>query len=92
MVVLRFGGIKNLMEINDEGRLLSVLSSTSCLTIFARSAIVEDFSNLVDFTSKIRVINKYLILQTPPLNTTLLQRKEINFNILINEIHSGKEN
>ena len=89
MAVLRFSSIKYLIGIKDEQRLATVLSSTSCLSIFAQSTTVEDVLDLVDFTSKIRVINKYLIIQSSPLNTTLLQTKKINFNVMINEINSG---
>ena len=90
MVVMRFGSIQHLLEIKDEDTLAAVFSSLSCLSVIAKSKNVEDISILVDIISSIRVRNKYVMIQTPPLNTTLLQSKMINFNVMISEVASGK--
>ena len=89
MVVMWFGSIRQLLEIKDDKTLASVLSSLSCLSVIVQSIKVDDISLLVDFISNIRVKNKYLMAITSPLNTTLLQSKMINFNVMINQIDSG---
>ena len=84
-----FGSVGKLLGIDDDTTLATVLTSSSCLSVIAQSTKVEDISNLVDLVSNIRVKNKYLMVQTPPLNTTLLQSKKINFNVMVNEVESG---
>ena len=84
-----FGSVGKLLGIDDDTTLATVLTSSSCLSVIAQSTKVEDISNLVDLVSNIRVKNKYLMVQTPPLNTTSLQSKMINFNVMVNEVDSG---
>ena len=84
-----FSSVGQLLGIEDDKTLATVLTSSSCLSVIAQSTKVEDISNLVDLVSNIRVKNKYLMVQTPPLNTTLLQSKKINFNVMVNEVESG---
>ena len=84
-----FGSVGKLLEIEDDKSLATVMTSSSCLSVIAQSTKVEAISNLVDLVSNIRVKNKYLMVQTPPLNTTLLQSKKINFNVMVNEVDSG---
>ena len=88
-IVMWFGSVGKLLGIKDDKTLATVLTSSSCLSVIAQSTKVEDISNLVDLVSNIRVKNKYLVVQTPPLNTTLLQSKKINFNVMVNEVKSG---
>ena len=80
------------MGIEDDTTLATVLTSSTCISVIAQSTKVEEISKLVDLVSSIRVKNKYLMVQTPPLNTTFLQGKIIIYNVLINEIHSGTVN
>ena len=84
-----FDSVKELLGIKNDEDLATVLSSSNCLSTIARSTQLQDISNLVDLISNIKVKNKYLMVQTPPLNTTLLQSKKINFNVMINEVDSG---
>ena len=86
---MRFSRVGKLLGIEDDTTLATVLTSSSCLSVIAQSTKMEDISNLVDLVSNIRVKNKYLMVQTPPLNTTLLQSKKINFNVMVNEVDSG---
>ena len=88
-IVMWFGSVGKLLGIDDDTTLATVLTSSSCLSVIAQSTKVEDISNLVDLVSNIRVKNKYLMVQTPPLNTTSLQSKMINFNVMVNEVDSG---
>ena len=91
-VVMRFGSIKQLLEIKDDKNLAAVLASSSCLSVIAQAKQVADISSLVDFVSASKVKNKYLMVQTPQLNVTLLRTRKINFNVMINEVDSGKNN
>ena len=88
-IVMWYSSVGQLLGIEDDKTLATVLTSSSCLSVIAQSTKVEDISNLVDLVSNIRVKNKYIMVQTPPLNTTLLQRKKINFNVMVNEVESG---
>ena len=86
---MRFGNARELLGIKNDKAFIRVLSSSTCLSTIALSTKLEDVSNLVDFISNIKVKNKYLMVQTPTLNTTLLKSKKINFNVMINEVDSG---
>ena len=89
--MMRFSSIKHLNYLKEDGRLSTVLSTLSCLSVNAQTTEVEDISMLVDIIDNVRVKNKYLVIQTPPLNITLLRSKRINFNVMINQIFSGKQ-
>ena len=86
-----FANVKQLLGMGDDKTLTNVLSLTSCLTVIANSKNYDDISKLVDFVSNIKVKDKYLIIETTALNTTLLQNKKININVMINEIVSGRK-
>ena len=86
-----FANVKQLLGMGDDKTLTNVLSLTSCLTVIANSKNLDDISKLVDFVSNIKVKDKYLIIETTALNTTLLQNKKININVMINEIVSGRK-
>ena len=87
---MRFSSMKQLLELKNDKTLAAVITSSSCLSVIAQSKQVEDISTLVDLVSRSKVKNKYLIVQTPLLNMTLLQTKKINFNVMIIEVDSGK--
>ena len=91
VVIMWFANVKQLLGMGDDKTLTNVLSLTSCLTVIANSKNYDDISKLVDFVSNIKVKDKYLIIETTALNTTLLQNKKININVMINEIVSGRK-
>ena len=86
-----FGSAKQLFLLKDNHNFKRILSSLSCLSIIAESSIPEEISSLVDFTSSLKVKNKYLAIKTVELDTTLLQSKRLNFNVLFTEIGKGKK-
>ena len=81
-----------MLDIKDDKNLVRVRSSLSCLSINALSSELKDISMLVDFMADVRVKNKYLLVQTPPLNTSLFQNKKINFNVMISQVNPGMTN
>ena len=88
-IVMWFGRVGKLLDMEYHTTLATVLTSSTCLSVIAQSTKVEEISKLVDLVSNIRVKNKYLMVQSSPLNTTLLQSKKINFNVMVNEVDSG---
>ena len=90
--IIWFNSIRQLLDIKDDKNLARVMSSLSCLSINAVSTELKDISMLVDFIANIRVKRKYILVQTHPLNTSLLQNKKINFNVMISEVYPGMTN
>ena len=90
--IIWFNSIRQLLDIKDDKNLARVMSSLSCLSINAVSTELKDISMLVDFIANIRVKRKYILVQTHPLNTSLLQNKNINFNVMIREVYPGMTN
>ena len=86
---MQFGNIKQLLALKANPNFAAVTSSLSCLSVIAQSGSVKDILVLVDFVAMLKVKRKYLLVQTPPLNTTLLRQKKINYNVFINEVGSG---
>ena len=86
---MRFGDIKQLLAVKGDPNFAAVTSSLSCLSVIAQSGSLKDISALVDFVAGLKVKRKYLLVQMPAQNTTLLQEKKINFNVFINEIGLG---
>ena len=90
--IIWFNSIRQLLDIKDDKNLARIMSSLSCLSINAVSTELKDISMLVDFIANIRVKKKYILVKTPPLNTSLLQNKKINFNVMISEVYPGMTN
>ena len=73
----------SLLGIENDSRLLKIFSSTSCLKTIATVSSNMEVSNVIDFVSALRVSGKHLTLFTSKLNDTSLQKKAINFNVVI---------
>ena len=80
---LRFRSLSNLLAIEDDPRLMNIFSSISCLMTIANVSSNMEVSNVIDFISALRVSKKHLTLFTSKLNDTCLQKKAINFNVVI---------
>ena len=62
----------------------------SCLVTMAVVTNDEDVSQLIDTINDITVFKKYLIIFMDTLNTTLLQKRAINFNVLMYHKNTGE--
>ena len=88
---LRFRSLANLLVIKDDRRLMNIFSSISCLMTKANVSSNTEVSNVIDFVSALRVSKKHLTLFTSKLNDTSLQKKAINFNVVIYHKEMSKE-
>ena len=74
----------------DDGRLLSIVSLTSCLATVAMLDSKEEASRLIDFISGLNVREKHLlILMSSGLESDVLKEKRINFNVVIRHSSAG---
>ena len=80
----------NFLGIKDDQRLLSIVSSTSCLAITAEINGIGEVSKLIDFISGLNVKEKHLLIQMSfGLESEVLKNKSINFNVVIRHSSSG---
>ena len=88
--ILRFNNTGMLLSIKYDWRLRSMVSSTSCWAVVAKTDSSEEVSYLIDFVSSFNVKKKYLLIQISfELNSNLLKKKRINFNVIISRSTSG---
>ena len=69
---------------NDD-RFASIMKSATCLTTIAEIGNSQETSMLVDFISRIKVRQKYLLVLTPSYNEISFVNKTINFDVIIIE-------
>ena len=62
----------------------------SCLVTMAVMTNDEDVSQLINTINEMTVLKKYLIVFMDTLNTTLLQKRAINFNVLMYHKNAGE--
>ena len=70
--------------------LRGLVARMSCLVTMAVMTNDEDVSQLIDTINEMTVLKKYLIIFMDTLNTTLLQKRAINFNVLIYHENAGE--
>ena len=80
--LLRFSDVKELFSKFNQ-IMSAVLGHTECLVTIAEVDTTEDMSQLVDFVTGIRVPTKHLLLIATELDSNLLMKSKINFNIQI---------
>ena len=88
-MVLRFSNVAKLVEAQNDMRLMSVISSVSCLRIMAEANTNTEVSHIIDIVNEFRVCEKYLTLRTPEFDIFSLQNKTMNSNIMILQQLSG---
>ena len=79
---------QNLYEVTKYGKFRSLMARMSCLVTIAVMRNDAEMSQLIDIVNEIRVYKKYLIIFADTWNTTLMQKRTINFNVNIN--HRGR--
>ena len=88
--MLSFSTIEQFLSMKRDGRLLSIISSTSCLAIVSNVDSTEEASQLIYFTSGLNVKDKHLLIHlSPQLESDVLQKKRINFNVAISHSSTG---
>ena len=88
--MLSFSTIEQFLSMKRDGRLLSIVSSTSCLAIVSNVDSTEEASQLIDFTSGLDVNVKHLLIHmSSRLEINVLQKKRINFNVAISHSSTG---
>ena len=80
---------QNLYEVKNDGKFRSLIARMSCLVTVAVMQNYAEISQLIDIVNEIRVSKKYLIIFTDTLDATLMQKRTINFNVIINHRHKG---
>ena len=80
---------KKLLEVTNGGKFRSLMARMSCLVTIAVMENDAEMSQLIDIVNEIRVSKKYLIIFTDTLDTTLLLKRTINLNVIINQRHKG---
>ena len=88
--MLSFSTIGQFLSMESDGRLLSIILSTSCLAMVSNVNTSEEASQLIDFTTGLNVKDKHLLIHmSSRLESDVLQKKRINFNIAISHASTG---
>ena len=78
------------MGMKNDRRLSRILTFNSCLAIIAMADSSEEVSQLIDLLSGLNVKNKHLMVNmSSGLETELLQKKRLDFNVVINHSRLG---
>ena len=80
---LRFSSVSHLLTVENDTRLMKIVTSVSCLMIIADMSTDTELSQLIDVVTKFKVSRKHLIITIPELNVVSLLNKTINFNVVI---------
>ena len=88
--ILTFHNVLALSRASETPNFISLIASTSCLVTIVETSSENDIMTLFDIMKKIRLIEKYLFIETTVLNYNLLQNKTINYKVFINHLWKGK--
>ena len=77
------------MRVENTIRLVTITNSIKCLMTTANVNSDAEASILIDLLNEIRMTNKYLTIRALKLNMTLLQKKAINFNVILHHKKPG---
>ena len=67
----------------------TITNSIKCLMAMAHVNSDAEATKLIDLLSEIRIAKKYLTIVASKLNMTSLQKKTINFNVILRHIKPG---
>ena len=82
---LKFTQIEHLLKVGEDDRFASIMKSATCLITIAEIGNSQETSMLVDFISRIKVRQKYLLVLTPSYMEISFVNKTINFDVIIIE-------
>ena len=88
-IVMRFNNIANLQRVENAISLETITNSITCLMAMAHVNSDAEATKLIDLLSEIRIAKKYLTIVIPKLNMTFLQKKTINFNVILRHSKPG---
>ena len=90
-VGIRFSTIDSLKDVKHNKALATLVKSINCIKIHARVRENTNIAELMDFMNGIRKISsKHLVVNIlKPLNTTLLEKIIINYEVTIREENTG---
>ena len=90
-VGIRFSTVDSLQEVKHDNTFATLGESLKCIKIHARVRENTEIAVLVDFMNGLRKIaSKHLVVNIlKPLNTTLLEKILINYEVTIHEENSG---
>ena len=84
-----FQNVQKLLEVGQGEIFRSMSARVSCLLTIARISNDLEASQLIDIMKGFKIAEKYLVIFAETLNNTLLRRKPINFNVMINHRYPG---
>ena len=87
--VLRFSSVSNLLTTRNDVRLAMIVSSVSCLTTIADLNSETEASQLIDFMTKLRMVQINLTIVNPRLKLKSIQNKTLNFNVMMHHHEPG---
>ena len=93
-VGMRFTSVDALQEAKDNIYFSNMVGFVSCIKIIAKVRDNKDIAVLIDFMNGLRkVASKHLIVKMQTLlNTTLLEKISINYEVTIHEGDTGSTN
>ena len=87
---VKFQNLGELLKIKVSEKFKSMTARMSCLMTMTRMNNDLEVSQLIDVVNELKVSKKYLIIFVETLNTTLLRKKAIPFNVIIHHNESGE--
>ena len=89
--MVKFSSVDSLQEAKDDKAFATIVGSVNCIKLFARVKESNEIAVLMDFMNRLRkVASKHLVIQFQKLlNTTLLEKISINYEVNIHERKTG---
>ena len=87
---IRFQGVQNLLQEKNYEILRLQVARMSCLVTMALMTDDAEVSQLINIINEMALPKKYLIIIMGTLNATLLHKRAINFNVLIQHHNVGE--
>ena len=84
---IKFHSLGELLEVKESQKLKSMTARMSCLVTMTQLNNDLEASQLIDVVNEFKISKKHLIIFVKKLNTTLLRKKAITFNVIIH--HNG---
>ena len=84
---IKFQSLGELLEVKESQKFKSMTARMSCLVTMTQLNNDLEASQLVDVVNEFKISKKHLIIFVKKLNTTLLRKKAITFNVIIH--HNG---
>ena len=80
---MMFDSIQNLKNVAYGDKFRSVIRRMSCLMIITQMTNEMQISEMIDVMNELHVPKKYLVILIDTLNTTMVTKRTINFDVMI---------